>query len=188
MADVIYTTPTENVIVPVPNALVFNSVITTGPPIDPTVITTPELPGAITVTTPAPPEILTEITRGPQGIPGPAGDTTLYYEAGQILSGHRAVMIEDDKAYYADCTIPSHGKSVLGITTGASVIGAQSRIQVSGELSEPSWAWTLDIPVWLSTNGLLSQTPPITGFSLIVGFPISSTKLLIRISEPLFLV
>lgn len=188
MAYVIYTTPVGNVIVPVPNALVSNSVITTGPPCDPTVIITPELPGAITVTTSAPPEILTEITRGPQGIPGPAGDTTLWYEAGQILSGHRVVMIEDDKAYYADCTVPSHGKRVLGITTGASVIGAQSRIQASGEMSESSWAWILDAPVWLGINGLLTQVIPTVGFSLIVGFPISSTKLLIRISEPLFLI
>lgn len=188
MADVIYTTPTENVIVPVPNALVFNSVITTGPPTEPTVIITPELSGAITVITAAPPEILTEITRGPQGIPGPAGDATLYYEAGQILSGHRVVMIEDDKAFYADCTIPTHGNRVLGITTGASVIGVQSRIQPSGEMSESSWAWIIDVPVWLITDGLLSQTPPSSGFSLIVGFPISSTKLLIRISEPLFLI
>ena len=188
MADVIYTTTTENVIVPVPNALVSNSVITTGPPAEPTIIIIPELPGAIIVTTAAPPEILTEITRGPQGIPGPAGDTTLWYEAGQILSGHRVVIIEDNKAYYADCTTPSHGKRILGITTGASVIGAQSRIQVSGELSEPSWAWILDVPVWLSTDGLLSQSPPLSGFSLIIGFPISSIKLLIRISEPLFLI
>ena len=187
MADVIYTTPTESVLV-VPEIVVINTVIATETHGDPIVITTLELPGAIAVTTTAPPDILTEITRGPQGIPGPMGDATLWYEAGQILSGHRVVMIEDDKAYYADCTIPSHGKRVLGITTGASVIGAQSRIQVSGELSEPSWAWTLDIPVWLSTNGLLSQTPSTTGFSLIIGFPISSTKLLVRISEPLFLI
>jgi hypothetical protein len=174
--------------VTIPGGPISNSVITTGPPADPTVIPTLEVSGAITVTTAAPPEILTEITRGPQGIPGPAGDATLYYEAGQILSGHRVVMIEDDKAYYADCTIPSHGKRVLGITTGASVIGVQSRIQASGEMSESSWAWILDAPVWLGINGLLSQTPPVSGFSLIVGFPISSTKLLIRISEPLFLI
>ena len=126
---------------------------------------------------------------GRQGEPGTStDDAILSYEAGQILSGHRAVILDDDKVYYADCTTPSHAKRVLGITTGAAMIGAMANIQVNGELTEPSWSWDLDVPVWLSTNGLLSQAPPSSGFSLIVGFPVSETKLLVRISEPIFLV
>ena len=98
------------------------------------------------------------------------------------------VILEDGKVYYADCTVTSHAKRVLGITTGASLLGALANVQVSSELEEPSWSWTLDVPVWLSTTGLLSQVPPSSGFSLIVGFPVSATKLLVRISEPIFLV
>jgi len=125
---------------------------------------------------------------GRQGEPGTStDDTILSYEAGQTVSGHRAVILEDEKVYYADCTTLSHAKRILGITTGAAMVGVLANVQVSGELTEPSWSWTLDVPVWLSTTGLLSQTPPLSGFSLTVGFPVSATKLLVRISEPIFL-
>lgn len=184
MTDILYTSPVESILIATEDNV--NTVITDT--ISGTIVLTSNIPDTVIINTIPSPEIITEFAQGPQGIPGPAGDAALDYEAGQVLSGHRVVMVEDNKAYYADCTILSHGKLVLGITTGASVIGAQSRIQVSGELYEPSWSWTLGIPVWLSTNGLLSQVLPSSGFCLSVGFPTSSTKLIVRISEPIFLI
>ncbi|MFH0995806.1 MAG: hypothetical protein V1844_09960 [Pseudomonadota bacterium] len=129
------------------------------------------------------------ITPGPKGEPGAAGGILIEYPARESLSGHRIVVLnEDQDAIYADHSIMVHANKILGMTTGASVAGAAVTIQTGGELTEPSWDWELDIPVWLSSNGLLSQTPPTTGFSLIVGFPISSTKLFISIHEPIYLV
>lgn len=128
------------------------------------------------------------IIPGPRGADGLPGGSVLSYPAGEILSGHRMVVLENGELFYADKTIEVHATKVLGMTTGATMQGAIAAVQTGGEIIEPSWTWTLDVPVWLSTNGLLSQTPPTSGFSLIIGFPISSTKLLIRISEPLFLI
>ena len=185
MADLIYTSPPETVIVVTNDS---GEAVLTGIPGQTTVIVTEAPPSVVETLTQPDAIIITEFARGPQGIPGPAGDTTLYYEAGQTLSGHRAVILDDDKVYYADCATPSHAKRVLGITTGAAISGETANVQVSGELEEPTWSWALDVPVWLSTTGLLSQAPPSSGFSLIVGFPVSATKLLVRISEPIFLV
>ncbi len=128
------------------------------------------------------------IIPGPRGADGLPGGLTLSYPAGEILSGHRMVVLENGELFYASKDISVHATKILGMTIGATVRGEIAAVQTGGELSEPSWAWILDVPVWLSTNGLLSQVPPTIGFSLIVGFPISSTKLFVRISEPLFLI
>jgi len=132
--------------------------------------------------------ILTTLERGPQGIPGTAAGTFLQYPAGLALSGHRMVVLDDqEKVIYADNSILSHANKVLGMTTGASVLNDISTIQVNGSISEPSWNWELEVPVWLSTNGLLTQVFPTYGFSLIIGFPLTSTNLFIDIKEPIFL-
>jgi len=43
----------------------------------------------------------------------------------------------------------------------------------------------MNLPVFLSTNGLLTQVAPITGFLLILGVPTAPTKLLISIKQPI---
>ena len=126
--------------------------------------------------------------QGVQGIPGPVGGGTQQYPAGVALGGHRMVVLNDTgHAIYADKDMPAHAGKVLGMTTGAVALGDLTTIQTGGEITEPSWTWTLDTPVWLGSNGLLAQAMPTTGFSLIIGFPITATKLFINLREPLFL-
>lgn len=128
------------------------------------------------------------ITPGPQGEAGLPGGSTLTYPAGDNLSGHRIVLIENGAAIYADCSTPGHVNRALGMTTGAATLGADTTIQTGGEITEPLWNWTVDTPVWLSTNGLLTQTVPTSGFSLIIGIPVTETKLYLRFREPIKLV
>lgn len=184
MADLIYTSPPETVVVITNDS---GDVVLSGTQGQSSVIETESPPSVIETLTQPDALIVTEFARGPQGIPGPPGNTTLYYEAGETLSGHRVVILEDDKLYYADCSVPSHAKRVLGITTGAAMAGAIANVKISGELTEPSWSWDLSAAVWLSTTGLLSQAPPVSGFSLFVGFPVTATKLFIDIREPIIL-
>lgn len=126
---------------------------------------------------------------GPQGIPGPTGGTALQYPAGMALGGHRMIVLDDTGlAIYADNSIPAHAGKVLGMTTGAANPGELATIQTGGELTEPSWSWLLNQPIYLGANGLLTQTPPVTGFSLIVGFPITATKAYISIKQLIFLI
>jgi len=138
--------------------------------------------------------IASEITEimflaGLQGIPGPAGATVLVRTAGLIMSGHRMVVLDmDERAYYADCTNPDHAHRVIGMTRGAALEDAAVIIQTGGELTEPSWDWSMSFPVWLSTDGLLTQVIPTTGFSLIIGFPLTPTKIFIDLREPLILI
>lgn len=129
--------------------------------------------------------------QGPAGVagaPGPTGGVAVQHTAGVALGGHRMVVLDNSQlAIYADCAISAHAHKVLGMTSGAVVSGDTATIQTGGEMTEPSWNWTLGTPVWLSTNGQLTQTVPTTGFSLIIGFPISATTLFVSKREPLIL-
>src|SRR5205085_1073647 len=103
-------------------------------------------------------------------------------------AGHRAVVADTNgNAVYADSSEPSHANAVIGITTGAASEGAAVSVQNIGEMIEPSWQWAPDIPIYINANGILSQTAPTTGFSLVVGFAVTSTRIIIHITQPIIL-
>ena len=131
---------------------------------------------------------------GPPGRPGsigPAGGSALTVTASSALGGHRLVVLNaSGLAVVADASIPEHAYKVLGLTLGAAAAGSSVDVLRSGELDEPSWHWTLDAPVFLGQNGLLTQDLPAPPslFSLIVGFPVTTTKLFIALREPIYLI
>jgi hypothetical protein len=128
--------------------------------------------------------------RGLDGQQGPAGGTTTSYPASIALSGHRMVTLDaTGEATYASNDNLTHSNRVLGMTTGAADVGATAYIQIFGELVEPTWNWTLDTPIYLSVDGLLTQTPPAQPavFTLIVGFPIAATSMFINIQSPIII-
>jgi hypothetical protein len=104
--------------------------------------------------------------------------------ANTILSGHRCVVIDSGLAVYADKGTPSHATRVAGITRGAIASGASGEIQYGGEMSDPSFAFTPGA-IYLGSNGLLTQTPPTSGFILEVAKALTSTRILINIQSPI---
>lgn len=110
----------------------------------------------------------------------------VVYKSGGNLSGHRAIKIEDNKAYYASNTILSDAYKIIGISTGASMIDEDCIINTFGELTEPSWNWEEGKPIFLGTNGTLTQTCPSSGFILQIATVINSKKIFIDIKIPLF--
>jgi hypothetical protein len=126
--------------------------------------------------------------RGVAGVDGLPGGVVIQCTAGEALGGHRVVVLNAvAEAVYASNAVPAHLHKVLGLTTGAEILGAVATVQTGGEMVEPTWAWTLDTPIFLGTNGLLTQVEPTTGFSLVVAFPITATKVFIKIQESLSL-
>ena len=110
----------------------------------------------------------------------------LYLTAVQNLSGHRVVKAVDGGVAYASNTDAVDAPVVIGITTGATLASQFAKIQIMGELAEPSWNWQLG-PVFNGVDGLLTQTNPSSGYSLIVGIAIEPTKLLISLKQPIVL-
>ena len=111
-----------------------------------------------------------------------AGTATIT--AAENLGGHRVVTVE---GYYASKDTSTDKFKILGITTGAASIGTTATVTTFGSIEESGWNWTVGNPVFLSTNGQLTQTAPTSGFSLIVGRPKTATNLFIDISEPTIL-
>lgn len=141
--------------------------------------------------------LVSEGTQGPPGIPGEQGaqgvpgGTLIQRQAAANLGGHRVVLMNaQGKVDYASNDTLAHASRIVGLTTGAVVTDAEASVQVYGELVEPSWNWNLSLPVYLGTTGNLTQTPPVAPgaqFSIVVGFPISSTSLFVNIREPIII-
>lgn len=149
------------------------------------VITQPDVVRVVSVGQQGPPGERGE--DGQQGAAGPSGGGTLSAIAGAAVGGHRMVRLTTSGAVYADRTVAEDQHRVMGLTLNAAAQGDELDVLRFGEVVEPSWNWALDLPVYLGTNGLLTQTSPTTGFSLIVGFPVTATKLFLSIREPITL-
>lgn len=124
------------------------------------------------------PELKIELVgpQGSQGIPGPAGGSIIQKEAGEILSGHRAVRISNNLVYYCDATNINHVGTVVGVTTSAATVGSIVNIQMLGNLIESGWGWN-ESAVFVGINGQLTQD--LTGMLFVqqIGVAVSSTEL-----------
>ena len=140
------------------------------------------------------PQETTVVELGLQGLQGPPGATVISgaiipKTAGENLGGNRVVAIgTDGQAYYANQTNPEHTHKVLGITTGAVIIGESASIQTFGEMTEVSWNWDMTKPLFLGVNGLMTQTAPSSGFVLQLGIPLTPTSIFIDIGKSIVLV
>ena len=136
--------------------------------------------GVNAIVTPNPIAVVVDKGNVTYNISSPATQIT----AAENLGGHRVVTVE---GYYASKDTASDKFKVLGITTGAASIGTTATVTTFGSIEESGWNWTVGNPVFLSTNGMLTQTAPTSGFSLIVGRPKTATNLFIDILEPTIL-
>jgi len=126
-------------------------------------------------------------TQGPPGPPGEMGSAYVEFPAAAPLGGHRAVRVQAGEAVYADSGVIADANLVLGITRGAVVEGALAQIQTGGLMTEVSWAWTPDAPVFVGAVGVLTQTAPLAGFNLIVGVATGPTQIFIGARMPIVL-
>lgn len=140
---------------------------------------------------------------GPIGLPGSKGDTgeqgpkgdsggvSIIRNAAIPISGHRVVLLDTTGLVnYASNTNLSHATRVVGLSSNAATIGDPVNIAIHGEMTEPSWNWDTTKPVYLSNDGYLTQVEPVApsaAFSMIVGFPISTTILFITLGIPITL-
>jgi hypothetical protein len=99
------------------------------------------------------------------------------FTAGEALGGHRAITVADDGlAYHAQPNDPS-ARTIAGVTTGAVVEGDLVNVRAGGIITNLSWAWIEEQPVWLAADGLLTQTTPTSGYLVQVGVPVGPTQL-----------
>lgn len=88
----------------------------------------------------------------------------------------------------ASSLIATHAFSIRGISLDVSQIsGTTIPVQFSGELNHSSWNFVPSLPVFLGTNGTLTQVYDDTKvFSLIIGMAISDKTIVINMQPPIF--
>ena len=124
---------------------------------------------------------------GPQGIPG---ETVLQYVAGQPLSSHFAVKLnEDAKAVYASCSDDGSFFRVIGITQNSSLTDGVVLVRKYGVITEPSWNWDMGKLIYLGEDGRIVQDLVMAGkFVQLLGYPVSPTSLFVNINTPIITV
>lgn len=112
---------------------------------------------------------------------------TVTLEAANDISGHKAIAVKNDGlAYYADAnTITTSG--VLGISTNAALAGDIVRVQCSGALTHSGWSFVPGKPVFVSSNGSLTQNVSGSAYVSIIGTAISATTLIIEVQQTVYL-
>lgn len=107
--------------------------------------------------------------------------------AGEIISAGKVVSVSNNTLIKADNTVLSTVNSVIGITTISANQGDVITAFQVGKIINLSWSWTPDLPLFVSTNGDMTQTVPTTGYSMIVGIAISATEINFEIKTPVVL-
>ena len=124
---------------------------------------------------------------GPQGPAGPEGisgiqSVNVFVES--TLSGNKVVAFTSNGVVYADNTNLSHIGNILGFTRTSSESNSNTSIQTFGFLNG-FYGLIPGLPIYLSSNGSITQTVPVTGFINNLGIALSSTELNINITMPI---
>ena len=102
--------------------------------------------------------------------------------ASQTINSHRILALDSDgKVFHADNTVLWHRNNLIGLSKQSATTGNEVEIAVEGdEVTESSWNWNTTLPIFLSTNGQLTQTTPTTGFVCVVAETINPTTIRIK--------
>ena len=120
--------------------------------------------------------------RGPQGLAGLAG-VMQTIEAATSLSGHRAVTIGGVYADYRSA-LALH---LAGLIVSAALAGDEVAVVQSGFVEWPAAGLIPDLPLFLGVDGMLTQTPPLTGWLRQIAVAVSETTITVDIGPAYFL-
>jgi hypothetical protein len=127
------------------------------------------------------------VVRGPQGIPGTPGGSTVTRTASGVISGHRVVKaLAGGAVGYPSISDTTDAGLIEGITTGAADPGADVTVQIAGQMVEPSWNWSLG-PVYCADNGVLSQSVPSGAWLRQVAVAVAPDTIIIAL-QPVFII
>lgn len=101
------------------------------------------------------------------------------------IGGHRLVWLSTPIELIESLPLDKI-KYKIGLTTNAAVMGGSIDILTIGSIIEPSWAFSIG-PVYIDTNGNITQNVPISGVILKIGTALTPNTLFFNPSEPLIL-
>ena len=123
--------------------------------------------------------------QGPEGIQGISADG-FFIQAPTPFGAQRLLALTDTGLAYADHTDLSHVGKVIGFTTAAVEAGSLVKIRSVGELNGFSGLLP-GMPIYLGSNGVITQTPVTSGIQQQVGVANTSNSIIIQIFLPITL-
>lgn len=161
--------------------------VPSGTPVQNTVSVTSEIAVQVSPGS-APAPVIGYPTQGPAGPPGPAGGAALVRVADGPIGGYRVVRsLDAARVGYADSSQPTHGDDTIGITQNAAIDGDNITVVTQGPISFNGWALTPGAPIYLGTNGLITQNAPETGFVQTIGHAEDATTVFVDIEPATYL-
>lgn len=133
----------------------------------------------------SPVTVVTEAGQGPPGPPGPSGVAIYTRQSTGALSAMRVVWEGETGAVSVlDSSDEDHIDLLCGLTLTATSDAGQVTVQRTGAVDDLAWNWTLG-RVYLGADGALTQSPPSTGFDVLVGVAVSPTRLILNFQDPI---
>lgn len=131
---------------------------------------------------------------GPEGRQGPAGRDGAQGPAGAGAISSRqadtsvplwsAVVASDaNRCIPADPSNPAHRGQVIGVTAYGGMAGGQVEIQSVGDLLGPVASFTEGSALFVGAGGILTPTPPASGWRQIVATAVSSSQIVVALGE-----
>ncbi len=104
--------------------------------------------------------------------------------AATVSSGMGVMQTNTGVAPGAADTLADAG-AFVGVAQQAGNPGGSIAVVSYGPITDTSFNWALNQPIFLGATGALTQTPPSSGVSLIVGFPLSASEMFVRPQPPI---
>lgn len=117
---------------------------------------------------------------------GEAGAIADFYVAGETLSALRVVRFDpvSGKVFYASSSSLNDMFKIVGVTATAANFNENVKVITAGYLTDQSWNWSLDKPIFFGANGQLTQTPG-SEFIQAIAMPMKSDRILVSIESPI---
>jgi len=112
--------------------------------------------------------------------PDPSVETVT---AGEDISALQVVYKQDSQLFVASSDLATVYQ-ILGVAYTGGSVGGEIQVRRFGRLYDPSFSFTLG-PVWLDSSGSITQTPPVSGYIVLIGSAVSSAELEINVRFPI---
>lgn len=126
---------------------------------------------------------------GPPGAPGERGATgpsgrTLTKTAGETIPDWRAVILDTNGQFrLADPSNPTHRQRVVGVVPYGGSGLATLVAQTAGDVTGPASNFNPAAALFVGSGGLLTSTPPTSGWRQIVATAVSSSQIVVALGE-----
>jgi hypothetical protein len=128
---------------------------------------------------------ITVVTAAAQGPPGASAtsDATEIIDAGETISALKPIAVVNGAGVVASNANANHSGFLAGISISSATTGNSFTNQTFGTLQDDSWNWNPAIPWIFVGNGVLTQTPPTSGWLQSIARVESSDTIFIQLGE-----